>query len=261
MDSNENIVFDYIISLGGNCAAASQLKQRNLRSAAMPFDYFFLRDIDDLKSFINALKNDFAGCFEKDKMIELTGEKRGTSDLYQYQDTVSGFNIIHLFHRPIHEKGVYEESKKIINRRLERFFNICKNNSELCFIMSINFEVDNELIFSLRDILIEKFGNKINLIFMIFSAKSNEKQNFDNLAILRYCRPNNIYDYSKTNFEWEFLDAFILRKTKSNKHCFKINKLKRGFQIVLFDFISTILRLNLYIFGLRLDICIGKIRN
>lgn len=113
---NEATYYDNIISLGGNCSAASQLKQRGLRLQAMPFDYFFLRNEEDLKKAIFALKNNFENCF------------------------------------------------------------------------------------------------------------------------------------LKTRF-------------KSQRSIFTINKIKKGYQIILLNFINTILRFNIYLFGLRLDFCIGKLRD
>lgn len=249
---------DFIISLGGNCSAASQLKQRHLRTEAMPFDYFFLRNEDEIKTFITALQNDFKGCFEKENFVELTGDLRGTSDLYQYKDTISGFNIIHMFKKPIENNKEYRRVKNIINRRLKRFNTICKNYQEICFIMSVNYEVSDDTILLLKETLIKKSGNKIKLIFVVFNATENTSFTSENLDIIKYSRSNNIYDYEKTNYEWHFLDNYKVRKHIIKKSLIKIVKKKRYLLINIFNFISTIMRIKIFFLGTRIDICIGN---
>lgn len=44
----DNKEHDLIVSLGGNCAAALQLKRRNLRLFSLPFDYLAMKDERDI---------------------------------------------------------------------------------------------------------------------------------------------------------------------------------------------------------------------
>lgn len=254
--------FDIVISLGGNCSAALQLKQRGLRTCSMPFDYFFLRNSKDLEGFIFAFKNDFSNCFLKENLRELSKEERGGSDLFQYQDTVSRFNIIHMFHKSKETPGYYESVKKIIDRRLKRFFKYCKPENKVCFIMAIDFCVDKKLIYELYNIIKAKFGANHSLIFFMFDSSENTDFAEENLRIIKLTRKINLYDYYKTNNEWAFLDDIKLsKKAKDKKYLIKISKIKKGISIHLFNFIPTILKNSLYLFGLRIIICVGKDRS
>ena len=252
---------DYIISLGGNCSAACQLKQRNLRNFAMPFDYFFLRNSEDLEFFIKAFENDFTNCFLKENLRELSSEERGGSDLFQYQDMISRFNIIHMFHKPIETPHYYESIKEIINRRLKRFFECCKPENKVCFIMAVDFDVDKKIIDKLYNTIKNKYGSNYSLIFFTFDADENIDITEENLRIIKSNRKINLYDYYKTNNEWAFLDDFKLSKKSHQKYFVKIFKIKKGISINFLNFLPTITKISLYLLGLRFILCIGKNRN
>ena len=259
---NEATYYDNIISLGGNCSAASQLKQRGLRLQAMPFDYFFLRNEEDLKKAIFALKNNFENCFLKTHLRELNENERRTSNLYQYQDMVSGYNIIPLFKRPIDNDKEYRECKKIIDRRIKRFFEACKLSKKICFILSLDFHIKEDIILELYNVLSQITNGDVTLVLLLFNADENKIDTSANITIIKTTRSSNIYDYAKTNYEWSFLDSYKLcSRFKSQRSIFTINKIKKGYQIILLNFINTILRFNIYLFGLRLDFCIGKLRD
>ena len=55
----------------------------------------------------------------------------------------------------------------------------------------------------------------------------------------------------------DILSDFYLNKNKY----FEIRHIKKGFGIYILQRIFTIFRLKLYLFGIRLDICLGKIRD
>lgn len=261
MESNKEYqYFDDIISLGGNCSAALQLKQRGLRNYAMPFDYFFLRNNEDLEGFIQAFKNNFTNCFLKENLRELSKEERGGSDLFQYQDLVSRFNIIHMFHKPKDTPGYYENVKKIIDRRLNRLYEHCKPENKVCFIMAIDFQADKKNINELYKTIKNQYGPNYFLIFFMFDSDENIDYTEENLRIIKSKRKINLYDYKKTNNEWAFLDDFKLTE-KTKKYFIKINKIKKGINIHLLNFLPTIFKNSLYLCGLRIVICVGKNRS
>ena len=252
--------YDYIISLGGNCSTACQLVYRNLRPCAFPFDYFFLRDVEDLKKMISELKSDYKNSFKKENFVELVGDKRGCSKLYQYQDNVSGYNIIHMFHKPIEAKGEYEKVYKTIQKRLNRIMSLQNKNKNLCFILGIDFEPDKNILEDLYKTLKEKFGENIDTFFIMWNSKQDNTIQENNVTYIYTTQPSNLYDYEKTNVIWRFLD-FCKIKPKFDNKILMIEGIKKGVQIKILECINTIFRIRLYLAGFRLDICLGKLRD
>mgnify|MGYP002869894320 CR=1 FL=1 len=265
IEKKENIeFFDLIASLGGNCAAAGQLKKRTMRKESLPFDYFFLRDEGDIKKFIEAFKNDFEGCFLKENLRLLKGDERGVSELkYQYQDMVSGYNIIHLFHDSKDNEQEYKRCKEIIDRRLKRFYNYCSSAKTICLIMSLAFELSEDIIDEMYSVIKSRFREKeIHLILTMYSCKTDEDIKKDTLRILRHKREINDYDFSFSNYDWHWIDSLKLNKSKnkSKNYFCRIFKKDKFLTLHLLNYFSTLLRAKLYLFGYRIDICIGRYR-
>jgi len=259
-ESNEKEAkyIDYVVSLGGNCALAKQAHIRELRPCSFPFDYFWLRDENDLKKMIKELKADFANSFKKENLIELTGDKRGTSKLYQYQDTVSGYNIIHLFKKPADE--YYEEAYSTITRRLNRLKALQYKNKKLCFALTINFYTSRKNLREIAEILLEKYGQNIDIYFILWNSGFDREIKEGNINYIYSAGGFNDYDFNNTNYIWHFLDKYKLIEQKENQY-FCIKQIKKGIQIKILQLINTLFRFRIYIFGFRLDICIGKPRD
>ena len=109
MKNKKTEKFDLFVSLGGNCAAAMQLKRRNLRRFSLPFDYFFFNNENEYNKVLNAFKTDFNDCFQEKNFVELVGNERGSSDIFQYKDLISGYRIIHLFEESLDKNGAYKK--------------------------------------------------------------------------------------------------------------------------------------------------------
>ena len=84
----------------------------------------------------------------------------------------------------------------------------------------------------------------------------------DNLEIMKHIRLMNDYDYSFSNYDWHWIDSLRLNKNKnkSKNYFCRIFKKDKFLTIHLLNYFSTWLRAKLYIFGLRIDICIGRYR-
>lgn len=264
LENKKNKEYDFFVSLGGNCAAAGQLIQRNLRRQAMPFDNFFLRDKEDIQKFMQAFENDFENCFLKENLRELLPEERGNSTWYQYQDMVSGYNIIHLFHESINVFGVYEEAKATINRRLKRFYEFCKKANSICFVFTSERDYDNELAISILEMLKKRFSNKVVHLLCVFFDSTKDDYISEELEIHRIHRKANEYDYYRSNIEWLFMEDYKLSvkeiKQKKEYKLIDIHRIKRGFVISICPFIFSIITLKIYFLGINLNFSIGKLK-
>lgn len=262
--------FDLMVSLGGNCSAAGQLKQRTLQTYSLPFDAFFLRDEIDIRKMLKAFANDFNGCFNKLNLRLLTGEERGNSELkYQYQDMVSGYNIIHLFHDSKDNPDEYRRCVDILNRRLKRFYEYCETAKTICFFLTLTYEISMDLVLECYETLKERFNTKeISLVVVNFSCERDEFIESEHIEIRKIKRPANDYDFYRSNIEWIWLEDFTLNQRKKIEQEHKKEnyiarmKFKEKFLILhLFNFFSTLISIKIYVFGLRLWICIGRLRN
>lgn len=72
-DKNE---YDLIVSLGGNCAAALQLKRRNLRLFSFPFDYLAMQDGRGVNYLAEGFLTDFSNFMLKNNLKELNDEEK-----------------------------------------------------------------------------------------------------------------------------------------------------------------------------------------
>ena len=255
--------YDFIVSLGGNCSAAGQLCQRSLRKEAMPFDYFFLRNEDDIRKFIKAFESDFEKCFLKENLRELIGDQRGNSDLiHQYQDMVSGYNIIHLFKDSKENHREYVRCKKTIDKRLRRFYRYCELSNKICFMLTLEYEIDTSLIDDLYSVLAHRFPNKeIDLVVVMFSCKSTSYYVNGNIDIRMHERPINEYDYYRSNIDWIWIEDYKVKSKIKCNYLFKLFIDKRKVILHLFNYFTTLFRVKFYVLGFQLDICIGRLRD
>ena len=98
--------FDMIISLGGSCAAATQMTGRALRAYSLPFDWTFTSDYRPVEYFSEGLKDKFKNLCLKKNLEELKGSERGDERFkFQYKDNYTGYRFIHLFHNDINSES------------------------------------------------------------------------------------------------------------------------------------------------------------
>lgn len=255
--------YDFIASLGGNCSVAAQLKRRNLRRYALPFDYFFFKTEDEFDKITNAFKNDFKNCFLKENLVELVGTEKGTSVQFQYKDLISGYRIIHLFREDLNDNGVYEKYSSILFRRLKRFYEKLSSAQKVCFVLTMYADLDYSKYLQLYNVFKEKYPDKeIRLIIKVFGA--NEElidQITDGLEVHKHIRNVHDYDYFQTAIEWRFLDYISLRTSnKRERYFYKFLKEKRGCKLALLGYFNRMIQFRIYIFGYSFEFSLGRFK-
>lgn len=262
--------YDLICSLGGNCSACHNLIYRNLRLCAFPFDWLYMKEDTVLLNLAKCFANNFSNFMLKENMKFITHEEfgpNGHNDRIFYQDIETGYYFLNHFNKKIDENFEYENVKKIMDRRLERFKKILQKSKNILFVLSNSFEVEEEKILYLGKTLNELYPDKnIEIKSIQFNSKNKitkEKtlQNY-NIEIFRYERPNHSYDYIETNFEWNFLDGIELnQKLYTEDKIIDCIKTKKGIQISLLPILKTFAYVKFYLFGFRFQLFLGRIKN
>lgn len=202
--------YDLIFSLGGSCAAACQLKRRNMRFAALPTDYtFFKYSGEPLRKLAEGFDNNFKNWLLKENLEELQGEERGADHegRMQYIDTYTKYRWINHFNKPISEPGEYEEIKEKIDRRIQRLITFLEKSKRVLAIVSNASDIPMDDFDVLTKALKRRFPNlEVEYKYIKFEAPNNDIIRIGNVEILNCARPQNYYDFAATNFVWRFMD-------------------------------------------------------
>lgn len=260
--SNE---YDLACSLGANCSAAHQLKFRNLRRFALPFDWTYMKESECLRSLADGFRNNFANFLLKENLQKLEGTETSAahSDKVQYKDVCTKLHYYNHFTKELNDNGEYEKVKQKFDKRINRFLSFIDKSDRILFILSsgIGFEIKDLHYFV--DTICELYPNKnINIRAIFFGQEKDAEVVYKNCEIFYYKRKQNLYDFVSTNYEWSFLDDIKLADlvmTESPGVC-NVKKCKKGIMISLFPNMNALLNLKIYFLGLRLNFLIGKDR-
>lgn len=216
-------VYDSIISLGGFCGAASQLRARGLRPVSLPLDWVFMLDSGSVRWLASAFRNDFADFFRRENLMPLERDGVGGLAPYKYRDAASGFGFIHHFWKPV-EEG-YDEVAATMSRRLKRMLACFAPGKSVLLILATPFAFDPALAVDLLAAVRARYPEtQVDLHVMQFSVRFDdpcvESMRWpDDLPFTgaRYARRHGDYDLSRTSAEWAFLDRIAIRGLRSPK--------------------------------------------
>lgn len=224
--NKKNEKYDLICSLGGNCMAASQIRQRGLRVASLPFDWTFIVNDKPLYKLAEGFKNKFKDFLLKENLQEMTDEEKADSILF----------VLSTFMK-IDEKPIINLYKTLLEIYPNKIFKI----------ISIQFnpyeDVYSPLIDDDEHIVLEN----------------------GHIEFFRYKRRENFYDYGRTNIEWDFLDNIKLSDKLKIPHkkeykLIESHKIKRGLAVSILPFLFSVISIKLYILGLGFNFSIGRLR-
>lgn len=201
--------YDFICSLGGNCAAAHNLDCRELRLFSLPFDWTYITSDQPLYQLPEGLKNGFKNFFKKENLRPLSKEEYNTAhaDRAQYKDIHSGFYYVNHFRKDIPFDVEYESVKQKMDRRFARFMDKITQANSILFVLSACFEVKTEVLIFLLNELKGLYPHKhIQIVALLFKSPKGEHISLPGLEIFHITREMHTYDFTKTNWEWAFLD-------------------------------------------------------
>lgn len=228
--------YDLICSLGGNCAAAHNLRYRNMRAFSLPFDWLFIVDDRPIYYLSQGFDNSFNDFCLKENLVELSDDEKSShhNNRVQYKDTLTQYRLSNHFNKPIAHESEYQRVYQQFQKRFRRLFEQIEKAQSILFILNTEFEMPLDSIHQLQKTLRQKYPDKkIDFEVIQFSCKEEKIDAAANITVRKFRRAQNMYDFSKTNFEWAFLDEIELtQKVKKPPHI-SIRLLKSKFTIFL----------------------------
>ena len=274
----DTIEYDLICSLGANCSASNELKLRGLRQIALPFDWTWFNSVDALNCLAAGFKNNFSDFMKKENLEKLEGKKYSSwhSDRIQFLDKATNFKYYNHFYKTEDEEAEIDRVIALFRKRCDRLDFFLKNSKKVLFILSVICDLPTDAVKNLLNTIQEVYPDcEINIYFQAFDCEKDEYIELPHLKIARYKRKENVYDYTWTNFNWNFLDNLklsqlffenqrialgIQENPTPPPYILCISKLKKGLSICLLPQVNTIFYTKLYLFGIRLHLTLGKNR-
>lgn len=262
--------YDFICSLGGNCSVAHNLLYRKLRKFSLPFDWTYFLDSKAIYNLADSFAIKFSNQLKKENLKELP-KNAMHPDKIQYEDMAT--NIIwpnHFEYKKDANKNFIDVKSKI-NRRFQRLLACINDANKILFIFATTFELDLQPLLYLYEKLKFLYPDKeIDIRVLSFNCEQDETimGADDHITLCCYKRDKNLYDFIITNIEWSFLDEIKLSKNFkkiSNKYAkhkiIEIKKIKRGLEISLIPFSSTLFMIKTYLFGISFNFSVGRFRD
>jgi len=147
-------IYDIILSLGGSCAVANQLKERGLRLASYPFDWIFTKEPTSLERLADCFREDFVNWPKLENLVEIDEDERNShAAKYQYRDAYTGFRFIHDFTEP--KERCAEVVREKYLRRIERLCLRLKEAKRIALCFDASYSGAREPLLALRSLILE----------------------------------------------------------------------------------------------------------
>lgn len=257
--------YDLILSLGGSCAVANQLKVRGLRLFSLPFDWVFCVSPDALARLADCFRDDFARWMLPENLVEVDAcDRNAHAAKYQYRDTFTGYRFLHDFGEP--KEACAEDVRSKYLRRIERLYEKLRAADSIALCFDAKYPGSEENLLAIRSLLLEKFGTEktIDCYLVEFCANRHETICQDHLTIFRFTHPKTDYIFGPNpTFEFSFLDDFRLTgKFKSEERgkgrWFYVAHTPHGIRIWLWRTSRPIFGMKVSVGRRELDFRIGK---
>ena len=258
--------YDLIVSLGGSCAVANQLKVRGLRPYSLPFDWLFCVSPDSLARLADCFRDDFSRWMLSENLVEVDAcDRNASAAKYQYRDTFTGYRFIHDFMRP--KEVCIDDVRSKYKRRIDRLYEKLRAADSIALCFDAKYPGSEEKLLAIRSLLLEKFGGRgkaIDCYLVEFGADRYEAIKQEHLSIFRFTHPKTDYIFgSNPTFEFAFMDDFRLtgkfKVEERGKGCkFYVVHTPHGIKIWLWRMLRPIFGMKLTVGNKELDFKIGK---
>lgn len=198
--------YDIFIPLGECCAVAHQLRRRNLRFCALPFDWFLYDSEESFKHVLECFKTDF------DKFMIYDNLEKMADNACHYFDKYNKFKILHAFHKSIKDEKYFNKIKNSFKKRINRLYKILKKSKKVMFIVLTSYPISIEDLNDFANYIHDKYDTEVKISWLELNANENLTIEDKNVIHYKINRPINDYDHFGMNNEWAFLDDVILNK-------------------------------------------------
>lgn len=164
-----NKKYDFIFSIGEACSCTQALRNNFLQIASFPFDWLFG------SNFIGRCKiltQEFERFIEKDD-LEYSYEERSIS-CQAYHNKFNDITFNHDFKKDMPFEDAYKEVFEKYQRRIKRLFDEIQNAKSVLIVyiespLTNHINIENSEITEGFNILKNKFGDKINLLYVKYT--------------------------------------------------------------------------------------------
>lgn len=257
--------YDLILSLGGSCAVANQLKVRGLRPFSLPFDWVFCVSPDALARLADCFRDDFKRWLLPENLVEVDAcDRNAHAAKFQYRDTFTGYRFLHDFMKP--KEISIDEVRSKYRRRIDRLYDKLYKAGSIALCFDAKYPGTEENLLALRSLLLEKFGvsKNIDCYLVEFCADRHETINREHLAVFRFTHPKTDYIFGvNPTFEFAFMDDFRLtgkfkveERGKGSK--FYVVHTPHGIRVLLWRLSRPIFGMKLTLGNKEFDFKVGK---
>ncbi len=200
--------YDLVVSLGGNCAVATQLTWRNMRPFALGLDWTLMPGTRPISYLTRAFENGFDDFALKENLHDVSALYPETYTSPAYRDDATGFELLHQFRKRAADTTWYDDDGPRLKRRIARMVSEVSASKRVLFVLATGFPYDDALAMELSKSIRAAFPKvTCDFRFMMFAAGVNDiVENEDGVCVQRIARSISSYDLHKTSVEWEFLD-------------------------------------------------------
>ena len=192
------------ISLGGNCSVTYQLKLRNLRYKAYPFDWTKI----SINQLINILENNFKDFIDsirikKNSIIHINFNTEENNSLI----LTNNFNILFAHEISDINNSSLDIFKQKLYRRIDRIYNLINHSQKIIFIrielQPIKIDYINKIKILLN--LLNTFSNNFILKLILNIDKNFDIKLLENLSNNLLIYKFNIFseDWKMNHIDWD----------------------------------------------------------
>lgn len=204
--------YDLILSLGGSCTAAYQLKFRNLRIASFPFDWLTFYTNETFEALGRCFENGFSDWLKPENLVELAGNLHSDNSKYQYDDRFTGYRFIHDFEKSKEDAAYFKTTVEKYGRRIRRMTDAFEKAGNVLLLVDIGVEPDERLIAEFLKRLAGVYPQAhFDLVVLQYDAPTFGRIQKEDILYIRVPRARDIkYDMRYPCAEWDFLDSVSL---------------------------------------------------
>ena len=224
--------YDFIFSIGEACPCTQTLRQLGLQDASYPFDWLFGSTfVGRCKILADEFKD-----FIKKEDLQFSHEVKSLRCNAYYNKTTD-ITFMHDFLKSLDFEEAYPLVKEKYDRRIRRLLEKIKNaNSVLVVYLenptSNHIEISNQEILQGYSILREKFGDKINLLYIKNSKCETKVEELESGKVIKV-----IGDYKKYDSNLDYK----VKKSKIISIFYKIG-FNRWFYVCKNEFLCFVIK-------------------
>lgn len=216
--------YDFIVSVGEDCACTSYLRNHNLQILSYPFDWLTKATFP---TRLELILNDFENFLNLEDLEFLPKRPEMFNDKYcdYYENTRNGFYYFHEFPKGIDPKDSIEEIKAKYDRRIKRLNEKIMESEKVLFVWLSHLQsTDDDLIISFHNQIVKKFGKQIDFLII----ENNPSKTGDEVEI-KQLSPN-VIKYELDTASWDVSKNQTLGNKKNCDKIFRKYKLTKSFQ-------------------------------